>query len=410
VIQVSRKKITPANSPIGEREYKDMLPEGVKEPLEVSRHVVRELKRIMYPFLELPVRHNYQWTSTTILDLVLRASQRNAFLEDTVKSTKLRFPRKIRGIPVPVPVVPTARTVFNRVEKVPTEEWKQKYIEANHKLLEKARKARKFKGWVDLAVDVHDIPFYGNKNTKGIVGTKHKLGTCWAFRYMTACITTMKDHYTLAGTPMTTLTSIPKTLKEILDQAMTYIDGHICITYVDRGFFNVPCIKVLEQYPFKYLMPAIKNSKIKKIIKKTRDYPAVMPYTMGSRGKTVEFTLILVETVKEKGKERKKEVYAFATNLTVDKSQVEKLCELYRNGWTVETSYRMLGEIRTKTTSHNYAARWFFVLFGLLVRNGYYLFNDIAEGIIHVSLKTFTELVFDIGSSGTSSITREGDG
>jgi hypothetical protein len=65
-------------------------------------------------------------------------------------------------------------------------------------------------------------------------------------------------------------------------------------------------------------MPAIKNTKIRKIIKENRDYPVVMPYTLGSRNKTVDMTLILIETVKEKGNERKKEVYAFATNLTVD--------------------------------------------------------------------------------------------
>jgi hypothetical protein len=391
---MSHKKITSTDSPIGEREYKSMLPVGSgKSFREISDHTVRKIKRIVYPFLELPGRHNLQWTSTEILDVVVQAGKRNTCLEYTVNSLNLLKPRIVRGIAVPS--APTSDTVFNRAKKVDTREWIERYEEANRKLLESAVKARVFRGWVDLAIDIHDIPFYGKKNTRGIVGTKRKLGTNYAFRYMTVCVTAQKDKYTLSATPMTQLSSTPKTLGEMLEKALKYIDGHIGVTYVDRGFFSVPCIKTFEKLDLKYLMPAIKNTKIRKIIKETRDYPVVMPYTFGSRNKTVDMTLILVETVKEKGKERKKEVYAFATNLTVDVEQVEKLCELYRNRWTVETSYRMLGEVRTKTTCKDFSVRWFFVLFGLLIRNGYYLFNAVVIEYGHVTLMTFAELIVE---------------
>jgi len=48
----------------------------------------------------------------------------------------------------------------------------------------------------------------------------------------------------------------------------------------------------------------------------------------------------------------------------------EHLAELYRNRWTIETSYRMTYDVRARTCSKNFAFRWFLVLFGLLVRNG----------------------------------------
>ncbi len=195
-------------------------------------------------------------------------------------------------------------------------------------------------------------------------------------------------------------------LKALLDQSMTYIDGHIGLAYVDRGFFNVPCIAVLESYPFRYLMPAIKNSKIKKIIKQTRKFPAVVPYTMGNEKGNVTFSLILLEN-----KKKRNEIYAFATNMAVNVKDAEKLCDLYKNRFTIETSYRMLGEVRTKTTSHDYSVRWFFVLFGLLIRNGYFLFNDITNKIIHISLVTFAELILDIDlTAEVVSITKNGDG
>ncbi|MBU7031942.1 MAG: hypothetical protein HXS53_05395 [Theionarchaea archaeon] len=98
-----------------------------------------------------------------------------------------------------------------------------------------------------------------------------------------------------------------------------------------------------------------------------------------------DFTLVLIENIKGTEEKRKKEIYAFAINVCVEEKDAKKLCELYRNRWTVETSYWMLGEVRTKTTSKIYSVRWFFVLFGLLVRNGYNLFNDVIRWWGHVT-------------------------
>jgi len=395
VIQVVSKKITSTVSKNGERDYKDMLPEGAKNKdrnlREISSYVIGKVKKHVYPVLELPGRHNIQWGSEEILDIVMYAGKRYACLEDTVNSLNFRKPQIIKGITVPC--VPNAKTVFRRIKKIDTKEWIFRYERANRKLLEHARKARVFKGFVDLSIDIHDIPYYGDKNTKGVVGTKRKLGTNWAFRYMTVCVTSQKDRYTLSAVPMNEFSSTHRTLKDLLKKSLQYIDGHVGCVYVDRGFFNVLCIKTFEDLGLKYLMPAIKNKKIRGIIKRTKDFPAVIPYTLGSRNKTVDFTLILIENIKGTGKKRKREIYAFATNVCVEERDVEKLCKLYGNRWTIETSYRMLGEVRTKTTCKIYSVRWFFVLFGLLVRNGYYLFNDVIRWWGHVTLLTFAELV-----------------
>ncbi len=97
---------------------------------------------------------------------------------------------------------------------------------------------------------------------------------------MTVCVTAQKDKYTLAAVFVTQLTSKPKMLKELLTKALKYIDGHIGCVYVDREFFNVPYISVLEELNLKYLIPAKKNKKIKKLIKECKNFPTLMPYTM----------------------------------------------------------------------------------------------------------------------------------
>jgi len=64
--------------------------------------------------------------------------------------------------------------------------------------------------------------------------------------------------------------------------------------YVDREFFNIPYISVLEEFHLTYLMPAKKNKKINRIIKETKNFPTVMPYKMSRYRKTVGFTLVLL--------------------------------------------------------------------------------------------------------------------
>jgi hypothetical protein len=379
----------------GEDKYKAMLPRGADRQnlRQISPFVVEKIKKKVYPVLELPGRCNTLWGSDVILDLVLKAGIRNACLEDTVTSVNLLNPKMVLGSPFPS--APTSDTVFNRIKKVTTDEWIRRFDSANRRLLETARKARTFMGLVDLAVDIHDIPYYGNKNTRGVVGTQRKLGTNYAFRYMTVCVTAQREKYTFSAAPMTELSSKEKVLRLLLVKALQYIGGKVGCVYIDRGFCNVPCISVFIDSRMKFLMPAVKNSKIKKIIRETKEFPAVIPYTMRKGKKSVTFTLVLLEEPEKKSKrikQKKREILAFATNLPVDVKDAEKLFDLYGNRWTVETSYRMLGEVRTKTTCKVYSVRWFFVLFGLLVRNGYYLFNEVVKEFGHITQILFSEM------------------
>lgn len=75
----------------------------------------------------------------------------------------------------------------------------------------------------------------------------------------------------------------------------------------------------------------------------------------------------------------------------------EKTCvdlvEGYRQRWSIETSHRMIHEMRARTCSKNFGFRWFLVLFAMLVRNAYYLLNEIITEFGHITLKTFAELI-----------------
>lgn len=127
--------------------------------MAISDAVVRTMKGILYSILELPVRHNYQWRSEVILDVVVKAKRRGSCIEDAVQSVNRRCLR-VGG--VRLLKVPTAHTVFNRIKKV-KKKWIERFEKTNDRLLKIAQKRREFKGFVDLAVDLHGVPFYGDK-------------------------------------------------------------------------------------------------------------------------------------------------------------------------------------------------------------------------------------------------------
>ena len=159
--------------------------------------------------------------------------------------------------------------------------------------------------------------------------------------------------------------------------------------YMDREFYSTPVINLLEKYDQKYLMPAKKTAPVKKLMKEN-EAPCVLPYTLHGKYGTADTTLILV-------KDKKGKVRVFATNLNIDASQAEKLFDMYENRWTVDTSYRMVGEVRMNSKTLNYTVRWFLFFFSVLMKNGYWLFNGFLEQYNdHVTLITFTELFIEV--------------
>jgi hypothetical protein len=157
---------------------------------------------------------------------------------------------------------------------------------------------------------------------------------------------------------------------------------------MDRQFYSVPVINLVEEYGQKYLMPAKKTAPVKKLIKEN-PAPCVLPYTIKGKYGTANTTLVLVED--DNGKVR-----AFATNLNIDTSEAKILFKLYENRWVVDTSYRMNGQVRMNTKTTNYAVRWFLFFFGLLLKNGYWLFNDFIRSYDDVTLITFVELFIEV--------------
>ena len=105
---------------------------------------------------------------------------------------------------------------------------------------------------------------------------------------------------------------------------------------VDRGFFSVACISVLQSMAMHYLMPAVKNARVKKIIEKydKKEIDAASSFTMSSKEfGSVSFNLLIVKKDKFKESDPVEDRYvAFATNIPCRTKEdlVKTIPETYR--------------------------------------------------------------------------------
>lgn len=385
------KETTSTVSNYGVRKYKCS---GIETERRINEEkFLGKFRKLVYTPLDIPTRCNIVYSNAEIFDLIGKASLRHSFIEDTSRSIN----RKAR-----CKVVADADTVFLRLKKLEAEEWIQKWRIANKKILKLARKRRMIPSTPSISVDIHPIPFYGNKENYGVMGNKAMKGTCKAFKYLSGCLSDCPDHLTLDSLPLTKDIKLWDALEELLITALQYVD-HRFLVYMDREFYSTPVVNLMEKYNQKYLMPAKKTAPVKQLIEEN-EAPCVLPYTMKGKYGTADITLVLV-------KNKKGEVKAFATNLSVTADQAQKLFDLYENRWTVDTSYRMVGQTRMNTASINYAVRWFLFFFGLLMKNGYWLFNDFIRKYDHVTLITFAEMLIEVsGALFEIKIMKRGDG
>lgn len=255
---------------------------------------------------------------------------------------------------------PSPDTLFFQLNKFKPEEVLETFEQVLLKQYKLAKKLGIFRRKVVLAIDIHDIPYYGNKNDKMVVGTKRKLGTSYAYRFITMNIVEKGKRLTLAALPMSQLDQKEKMVEKLVKLAKRLV--RLKIVLLDRGFFSVRIINTLKRMGVKFIMPAIANPKIQKLM----DSPKTTDYEMeNAYHETTKFKLLVVEG--------KKGLVPFATN--VAKNIYYLVPGIYRKRWGIETSYRVKKEFRPRTCTKSYVARLFFFLFSVCFYNLWILIN-----------------------------------
>jgi len=210
-----------------------------------------------------------------------------------------------------------------------------------------------------VAMDYTDEMFYGNKETHGVVGTKHKDGSNYAFKYMTVNIVTAGCRFFLFSYPIFERGDNWLNIEKALD-SLEELEIKTYVLLLDKEFNDSNTLELLDARNYKYVIPADQDSKFERWKKAAERFPAIL------RGWTisdVETTLIMLE---EDG-----QIYGYLTNLPEKfyKDNAYVLSELYSKRWGIETAHRVEDDFRIYTTTKNGIIRYFFFVISVLLYN-----------------------------------------
>jgi putative transposase len=340
------------------------------------------VRKKIYPNIKFRSHHNFKYTSNDLLDTLTHVAMTQDFTTNGTRTFRL-----VREN------APSPNTVLYRVGKLESQEVLEMFQNSFEETCKLARTYGAFKRKVDVAIDITDQLYYGDKNDPMVVATMPRQGTSHAYRFATINIVVHGQRFTLLALPMDKFTTKAEIVEKLVEYAKKKV--RIGTVYVDRGFFSVQVISLLKRLGVKFLMPAVKNARIKQLIEK-HDLPAVLEYRMvGSY-----FKLAIVKGIKNTK-------CVFATNLDVDERNAQGLFNMYRRRWGIETSYRVKHVFRAKTTSKRYVIRLFYFSFSVCLYNLWVLANIFVRVIFTrasermlITAKVFGTLLYQVGDGG----------
>lgn len=331
------------------------------------REAVKLIKRLVYPQIDLKIHHNAKFTTKDLLDVLVHVAQNNDFANNGSMTFKELNPDR------KVPCGDTLMYHFNKFESL--EDIKIIFERIFDVILNFAKKEchllRKRK--VDVAVDIHKIPFYG-QNMDYIVGGKQERGTNHFYSFLTYAIVFAGIRFTVEVIPIHPLDNLADLVDKTIKRVKRKV--HIDKVYLDRGFDKVKIINVLKKNKIKFLMPKVRTNTVKAWFDKSEDCKArvIKNFKIGTTEKAI-VNLVLVD---DKDSIKR----AFLTNLNVPTQITHYLYSWYTRRWGIETGYRNMDkDFKPRTTSKNYHIRLFYFLFSVCLYNLWVLVN-ICIGIV----------------------------
>jgi hypothetical protein len=224
-----------------------------------------------------------------------------------------------------------------------------------------------------IAFDWHDQPYYGSHKTEGVIGTKPKDGTSYAYSYLTVSVITPRKRLVLAVLPLNPRDGLPQLVLKLLCFLMTQYIKNLAYVVFDNGFQDSELIQALVDRNVPFVIPLRDTVKLRK---RWRWKHYAKRFSYNTQGVDVD----VVEVVDSKGLQ-----YFLGTNLA---GKPKRILKLYKRRWGIETSYRVIGQFYPKTTSNSYVIRVFYFVLAVLLYNVWVLLNArVREQVIVIRLK-----------------------
>lgn len=316
-----------------------------------------------YNIITLPESANYECQDT--LNVLLHAATSST---DSLESASNDLQRKNPDLRIP-----SADTVFNYIKENKIEDILTSFRKMNLELFKMMKLENNIH---DIAIDFHDISYYGDKNTPGIRGIKLKNGSSWGKSFCTLDIIGT-SHLTLDVIDINSLNKNYSLFIESLFTRLKTIGVKTGTAYLDKEFFNTDVISKLDELKVNFVIAARSNQVINRELKNHQkewgNTSTIFEYQFQKGGPCFNIVAIYDD--------KKKKYLLFATNKKAESiEKFEKMIpEEYRKRWNIETGYRVKNDFKIRSCTKSPVARVLFFIIQCIMYNVLNMLKSVLE-------------------------------
>jgi len=225
----------------------------------------------------------------------------------------------------------------------------------------------------EIALDFHDEPYYGrdqpDEGDTWICRGEARNGTTRFYRCATAYLMLRDVRLTLAVVFVRPTIDKLTVLKRLLS-ALWAAEISIKCLYADKGFCSIPVLRYLkrQRIPAIVAMPIRgKQAGSRKLCRGQSSYRTVYTLQSAEHGK-LTVPVAVVRTYQRRRKGRRQLRFLLYVCLEVGGPLV-RIRQRYRRRFGIESGYRLMEQVRARTTSPNPALRFLLMGVALLIVN-----------------------------------------
>jgi len=223
------------------------------------------------------------------------------------------------------------------------------------------------------AVDITEIPYHGkyDEDEEEIVRRgRAKSGTTHFYCFATLYVIKKHKRYTLAITLMRRTDKAQDALERLLAQGQA-LGLRVKRLYVDRGFDNNGIVAFLKAQSFVTILPLVvrgKHGGSRALLVGRKSYKTT--YKRKSTVYDTETLPLYIVYRYSKGRYKRHGAYYFAY-IVIGELRIspQQVTEEYRRRFGIEASYRLMNQVRARTSSRSAALRFFLMTVAFLLLN-----------------------------------------
>jgi len=306
-------------------------------------------------YVRLPSPPNVHYDPSSIYTGLMYLSMNGGYAESAMTDLTLRY-----GIDAPC-----GGAFLYRLKKIEYDEWYSRLRDVNDAILSLASELGLLREPVVCAIDYTKIPYYGEFN-RYVVRSKHEHGTNHFYEYATMSIVENRLRLCVYSRPVTLLDCKADVVRELIEDAKK-MGVRIKHLLLDRAFFTVECINLLKSLSIEFIMPCVRNGRVKDAISSASE--RAFQFSIHDENKNeASFTMLLYR------READGAILAFATSMN-DAGILDAVPDEYRKRWGIETSFRKVKEVYGMTTSQSPAIRMLYFMTAMILYNVWQMIN-----------------------------------